>query len=134
MSHNGETMRVDLAPMETGPDSGITAYDHTIDSLVYTIYFGTSDVADLKLPGSGKALGSSVGVRAPGWNAVSAGQRFLVNGVDYGHGEPGNLGCFAMAPRGPRHVCLAGWTTTQRPLQPTPSLVSTDLPNDVRFA
>ena len=134
VSHAGSTMRVNFSPHEVGPDAGIVATDPTAQSLAYSVYFPGHAVQDLKLPGSGKALGPDAPVRAPGWNTVRVADRFAINGVDLGHGEPGNLGCFPVGPRAPAHVCVTSWAMAAQTPAPSTQTPGGEVPPVYRFA
>ena len=121
ISHAGNSMRIAFSPHETGPDSGVTHHAADAGSLSYAVYLPTAAAQDLKLPGSGKPVGPDAPVRAPGWNSVRVGERFTLNGTDWGHGEPGNLGCYLTGPRAPGHVCLTSWVLTDDPLAAPPA-------------
>jgi len=103
----GDTMKVVLAPSETGPDSGLLASDLTISKVSYSVYLPTAHVADLKIPGCG-ALGAHM--RAPGWNVVEVAERVTINGMDTGcPGNPGDIACYAMGPRVPEFIFLTAF-------------------------
>ena len=113
-----ETMCLELAPGEVGPDSGLFAIDLTVAAMSYAVYVDKHPHG-LKLPGCKGTVPPDVVFRAPGWNRVAVDDRVTINGCDAGPGSPSDVGCYAIVP-GATTVHLAGLKahTVAMPLPP----------------